>query len=183
MFLFNCIVFCIFCGPSLSPWQEFAEYTHRLFWGISSAWEWFDNVPTPLFSQIFIFLPNQLCLNQSSAAAKFNNRAHCQIWRSNVNNDIYTFWYWNIYQLGFYNNSFQRSSNFGNRKWKFWRFGDRNVVMKKVEAPPPSCWSKICSQFSYAAVCFMPKIVGHQTTPAGCAKIYVLGWKSIFTAV
>ena len=75
----------------------------------------------------------------------------------------------NIHQLYLNRDTFSRSSNLGNRKWKCRHFGAEiyRDQEKRENPPPPTAplWNKSRRQFSYAARCFMPKIVSYQTTP------------------
>ena len=58
-------------------------------------------------------------------------------------------------------------------KWAVWcrcQFWRSHTSRKPWEITPP-LWNKSRRQFSYAARCFMPKIVSYQTTPVWFVKI------------
>ena len=97
------------------------------------------------------------------------NRTLPQIWGPNVTNNIYILTH-EYSSAGFEQRLVFEIVQFGEPDWggnsDIWC---RNLAIKKTVRKPPLSNKSYC-QFSYAARCFMPKIVSYQTTPVWFVK-------------
>ena len=76
----------------------------------------------------------------------------------------------NIHELDLNNDSFSVLAKFGEPEVEILPFWRRNLAIKKTMRKKPYLWNKSRRQFSYAARCFMPKLVVHQTAPVWFVK-------------